>query len=78
MSGPFNFDFSGSESSGASSANRVEYGNVIIPPELFQFPEYPAALAAGQGFNSPSNIQINPVTVGLVVAGLFVLKKWGK
>lgn len=64
--------------SGGDASSGSSTGDVYIPPELFQFPEYPAALAANQRFNSAASIQINPVTVGLVFVGLLALKKWGK
>lgn len=65
--------------SGGSASSGSSTGDVYLPAELFSFPEYPAALAANQQYGgSGASFNINPVTVAVIVAGVFALKKWGK
>jgi hypothetical protein len=54
----------GSASSGSST------GDVNIPPQLFQFPEYPQALAAVQGYNATASI--SPVMIGFALLVLLL------
>jgi hypothetical protein len=61
--------------SGGSASSGASTGDVNIPPELFQFPEYPQALAAVQGYNATATISPTMIGFALLVLLLATSKK---
>jgi hypothetical protein len=60
---------------GGASGSNSSTGDVFIPASMFQFPEYPAALAAST--KNSANMALSPLMIALIVAGLVIYKKVG-